>query len=246
MNPSSTATIVLDNRNLDFNGLVREGDEISVRMGYWGEGIWHVFAGYVQDASGGADYAIFAKDAMLLAHRARIVKAFSDVTPNDVATYCVKEAGYSAFDLGGSELPKKPHFVLRNANVTQAISLIERTWGIAGWGHYITPDRTFVWKKWEPESEIFTFETGKHIIAFEPYGDIWRLHTFLYPWIRHSSVVRVVDARVGYGVPEETFRVERVTLNYGPGNSMTLWLRKLSTVEREEVRNVWGAFQGTH
>lgn len=132
--PSATCEVVLDNRNLDFNGLTRRDDELEINMGYWDIGRWPVFSGTVQDVSAEADYAIYGKDKMKLAHTTRIVKAFEDVTPNDVITYCVNEAGFESSDLGGGDLPQKKHFVLRNTTVTQAIALVERTWGITGWG----------------------------------------------------------------------------------------------------------------
>lgn len=244
--PSATCEVVLDNRNLDFNGLTKKDDELEINIGYYDIGRWPVFTGTVQDVSAEADYAIYGKDAMLKAHTTRIVKAFEDVTPNDVITYCVNEAGFESSDLGGGDLPQKKHFVLRNTTVTQAIALVERTWGITGWGHYIDPFGVFTWKPWEDSGEIFRFETGKNVIAFEPFGELWRLRTFLMPWVTHSAVVGVEDMRVGYETRSETFRVERMTLNYGTHNFMDLWLRKLSAIENEVKQDVWGAFQDDH
>lgn len=240
-----SAEITLDNRDLSCNGLLHEKDDIKIYMGYWDVGKWLVFIGTVVDVRGDADYTIFAKDGMRAAHEIRIVKAFQDATPNDIVTYCVKEAGFTDLDLGGEQFPKRKHFVLRNASVSQAVSLVERTWGITGWGHYLDIDGKFVWKKWEAPGDSYTLATGEHIIDMQPYGSLWRLRTFLYPWIRHSDVVRVEDKRVGYGADGEEFRVERVTYSYGAHNSMTMWLRNLSDIGEVENIDVFGAFQSS-
>lgn len=242
-NPASYATVVLDNRHLDFNGFAHKGDSIQVSMGYRNLGAEQVFTGTVLDVDGEADYTIYAKDDVKKGHDVRIIKAFQDVKPNDVITYCVNQAGLAPFSLGGDDYPKKKLFVLRNTNLTDSIRLVERTWGIVGWEHYIDHEGVFRWEPWKPKDEVYTFATGENILGMEPFKDLWRLHTFLFPQVHHSDVVRVLDERVGYGRSGELFRVERVTYRYGDGNSMYLWLRELGNVAATEGVLVHGVFQ---
>ena len=231
INPADVATVIVDNRHLDFVGIFKPGMSITVNLGYRELGAWNVFTGYIVDVSGDKNITLYCKDLMRDCHKTFITKSFVDVKPIDVVSYCLKEAGVSKMDICGDEYSKKRHFVLRKQNVTQAISLVERTWGITGWHHHFNPEGTFVWKKWEPGSEVYVFETGRNIIAFKSNQDLWQLETHLFPWVWHSQLVRVKDDRLGFE-NEDIFRVERVVYRYSEVPRMTLWLRRLSSIEK--------------
>ncbi len=251
-NPADGAEVVFDNRNLDFTGKFRKGQKVEVELGYRGLGMWKVFSGEIADATGDRDLTLYCKDRMTVCHRTHITRAFREVTPFEVVSHCLNEAGITDRDLGGKDYPRKSHFILRGANVTQAIGLVERTWGIVGWGHYFLPGGKFFWKKWEPSPEIFVFETGRNVLGMKPWGESWELTTHLFPWLFHSAVVTVREKRLGWvqpgqAIPEGPYRVERVVFLYsGKAFRTHLWVRDLKDIERTEHLNVFGAFQSDH
>ena len=242
LNPSAIATVVLDNRHLDFVGMFRPGMSIKVNLGYRELGAWRVFTGYVVDVSGDKNLTLYCKDLMRDCHSTFVTKAFVDVRPIEVVSYCLQEARVSRKDVGGDDLPKRRHFVLRRQNVTQAIRLVERTWGITGWDHHFTPGGVFTWKPWEPGPEVYVFETGKNIIAFKSYSELWQLETHLFPWMCHGQLVRVKDDRLGFE-NEDLFRVERTLHRFSEAPRMTLWLRRLSSIPGYDGGDSWGVFQ---
>lgn len=241
-NPADTATVVVDNRHLDFVGLFRPDTRITINLGYRETGVWSVFTGYIVDVSGDKNMTLSCKDLMRDCHRTFITKSFVDVRPIDVVAYCLTTAKISKTDIQGEDFPKLRHFVLRRQNVTQAIKLVERTWGITGWAHRFTPEGVFEWKKWERAPEVLVFETGKNIFDFKPRNELWELETHLFPWVVHGQVARVRDERLGFE-EEDLFRVERVLYRYSAAPRMTLWLRRLSTIQKHDEGDSWGAFQ---
>ena len=212
-NPVDRARLALPAEGLDPAAVQRDA-EVTIKAGYREKGLWDVFVGKVVDVAWSQQVVVLCKDRMDAWREKRHTKAFVDTKPREVVAYCLWQAGVAQMKLSDSVQTKRHYFVLRGQNLVEAVSLVNRTWGL-NWRFYAEPSGEFVWGPWEEsdryaEGEVVRFERGVNVLELTPFTGEQQgvLKTIFLPYLRHSQLARVVDNE--FWGRDELVRVERV------------------------------------
>lgn len=212
INPCSLVRIYIDCLNSDYQNF-QKGDPVNISLGYKEYGLWNVFNGFVIDVSRQRVIEIFTKDSMYLLEKP-ITITFRNVTPQEIISYCLQQAGINQFILSSDTLPKKHCFICKNMLIIDIIKMINRSWNLTDWAFYFEPEGTFYWGPWQESARyqqgtITVFEYGKNIVKLIPSDqELGVLETLLVPFVRHSTIIEINDPK--YWRRDVTARVDRI------------------------------------
>lgn len=174
---------------------VSPGDLGSIQLGYDGA-LTTAFEGYVSQPYSGGGYRdeIVLKDKMLLLESTFITNTFLDVTPQEIISYCLAQAGITEARLSEVIYQTQRVIAISQKNVIAVIKEIEAVWGIRN--QFYFSGGIFYWGEKPKQEKIYHFEYGVNIIKLDkPLGD-WELETVSMPFIRHSHKIVISHPKV--------------------------------------------------
>lgn len=183
---------------------VTKRDEANFKLGY--DGVFDsVLEGYVsRDYNGGAMDEIVVKDAMLLLEETRITNTFLQTTPQEMAEYCLAQAGVTGFKLFDNIFPSKPVVPISKKTVIQVFTEIAGIWRIKD--KFFFSGGVFYWGVKPEQEKVYTFEYAVNILNLERADGVWEMETVSAPFVKHSHIIEVIHPRVS-----GEFEVKKVT-----------------------------------
>lgn len=198
---------------------ITKGMTVDIYQGYKEKGIWQLFSGTVVDVSKQQVITLYCKDRMKNLLGTKIIKAFTNVSPQEIVKFALMQAGITTFKLSSKQLARRHSFIANGINVVQVIKLVNKTWGL-DWEYYFDPEGDFYYGPWEESEryhageEIIVFEYGQNIVDLKPSDDgTGELRTIAVPFLRHSQIIKIVDRR--FWDTEVFAKVLRVQYHYG-------------------------------
>lgn len=170
-------------------------DPGSIQLGY-GDILTAAFEGYVSQPynDGGYRDEIVLKDKMLLLESTFITNTFLDVTPQEIISYCLAQAGITEARLSEAIYQPQKVIAVSQKNVICVIKEIEAAWGIRN--QFFFSGGIFYWGKKPEQERLYHFEYGINIIKLDKPLGAWELETVSVPFIRHSHKIMVSHPKV--------------------------------------------------
>lgn len=181
---------------------------MEIYMGYDLDSPFKVFKGYITEPR---DPLYLAKDEALKIFRAKPVSTMLKVTPQDVITFGLQQAGVSEFQLSGETFAIKERFVISGENVSELVRRVNETWGI-DYDWFFDAEGKFYWDAPSPvPGPVYSYRYGENIIELdfdtdrEIYGQrklgkttgLGRMLTVLSPFAGHSREIEIIYPEVG-------------------------------------------------
>lgn len=214
--PIGRAVVTLD-RDVPGVAEAKEGDSVSIALGFRGANLFPVFAGRVGGVEPARLVTLTCFDRMHELARTRIHQAWLNADVREIVTWCMERAGVNAHDLvlSAAEPPRQHHFVAANETVLEVLRRITETWSL-DWNYfadsagkiYFLPWAEVPWAQGE---SMLTLEYAQNLTVLEPRsGGRGLAETLLAPWLRHSAWMTLSDERL-WGRRNMAVRCERVT-----------------------------------
>lgn len=186
---------------------VEEKEPGTVMLGYNGV-LDTVFEGYVSGPYSGGGYMdeIVLKDKMLLLEETIISNTFLDVTPQEIISYCLAQAGVTEAKLSAEIYQPRAVVPISQKNVIAVIKEVGTVWGIKN--KFFFSGGVFYWGEKPEQEKIYNFEYGVNIITLDrPLGS-WELETVSAPFVKHSHKINVTHPKVSgeFEVKKVVFR----------------------------------------
>lgn len=177
-------------QQLQDNVQIAKGDEARVLLGYDGN-LEEVLVGYVAKSYPAADGAndLLIKDEMLRIEETVIHDTFLDVTPQDLISYLLSQAGITQARLTDQLFPPRRRFPVQRQNGLQLLGSINTAWGLRL--PYYFSGGVFYWGVTPSQSKVYHFEYGVNIMSLQRSGGVWELETVSAPFVKHSHVIQI-------------------------------------------------------
>ena len=155
-----------------------------------------VFEGYVTGPYSGGGYMdeIVLKDKMLLLEETTISNTFLDVTPQEIISYCLAQAGVTETKLSAEIYQPRSVVSIAQKNVIAVIKEINTIWGIKN--KFFFSGGIFYWGEKPEQEKIYNFEYGVNIITLDKPLGSWELETVSAPFVKHSHKINITHPKI--------------------------------------------------
>jgi len=206
LRPFDTAEVELDNTDAEAPA-VAVGDSLQIHHGYREHGVWHVFAGVVEDVSRRNVLRLVARDEVMTKLAATSVqRTFRQSTALDVIEWAANAAGVELYPEARAALaglPRRPRYVVTARTALQAIQAALRDWNLSHdiWGDptgqlYVGPPESSPRAAEAPEVVL---ERGESLLRLEPSeadAHLGEAETIALPFLQHSQLIAIIDRSV--------------------------------------------------
>lgn len=184
---------------------VSKKDEAVIRLGYNGT-YYTVFNGYFTKPYNQSAYGdeILLKDAMLSLEETYVTNTFLSVTPQEIISYGLTQAGIADQVLTDQVYQPLSCLSVSKRNVIDLIGQVHHAFGINC--PFYFRDKTFYWGEKPEQDKIYQFDYGVNIISFARSGGVWQMETVSAPFIHHSDQIRI-----NHPALSGTYEVQKVT-----------------------------------
>lgn len=179
-------------------------EQAVIQLGY--DGVFdEVFQGYVAQPynAGTSLNEIALRDAAMRLEATDITNTFLNTTPQEMLTFCLRQAGITDIQLSGEAFPVKKRVPVFKKNIIDAINEIHSVWGIKK--PFFFSGGVFYWGVKPAQQQTYNFQYGVNIISLNRVGGAWELETVSVPFIKHSHVINVTHPKT-----TGTFEVKKV------------------------------------
>lgn len=198
-----TAIVILDNASGELPTVV-EGDTCDIALGYAHDINWPVFTGRVTRVERGRELRLELADPAQTLATGRVVRAWRNTTPDDVARDLAAAAGLT-LTLPSGTRPRRAHWVASGQTPAAVLGDVGRAWGLDWVLFYDAPTATMWWGPWDQSPVALRattpplFNAPRDFTAHQPapIGGRGTATMLARPWLAHSQTVVIVDEAFG-------------------------------------------------